>query len=94
MEGQFLPEVAPLLQGNSWNEDFDFPWLTVPEAWENRWEDEPFKKGKIPPHLIRALEIENLFVPSYFVAMIRDPHAFCEGYSCRASTSMEQSALF
>jgi hypothetical protein len=37
------------------------------------------RRGEEPPAIVRAFEIEKFFSPCYFIAMMRNPYAFCEG---------------
>jgi hypothetical protein len=93
-EGQFLPEIEDVARRDPWNGEITLPWISFKQVWEKYWQDLPYKIEKSPPHLIRANEIEKIFIPTFFVAMIRNPYAFCEGYSRRSSASMEDSASF
>jgi hypothetical protein len=93
-EGQFLPEIKEIARRNAWNDEATQPWPWFKEIWESYWQEKPYKVEKSPPHLLRASEIEKIFIPTYFVAMIRNPYAFCEGYSRRSGQSLRTSALF
>jgi len=78
-EGQFLDGVEIMRKG-VWNPQQQFPWSTIKKKWENVWDmNKPVCLEKSPPNLIRAFEIEKIFSPASFIAMIRNPYAFCEG---------------
>jgi hypothetical protein len=52
----------------------------------------PVLLEKSPPAIVRAFDIEQAFVPSYFIAIIRDPYAFCEGRRRRYGGDMKTCA--
>lgn len=94
-EGQMLPDVVPLMRGNAWSPDKEIPWQQVKEIWRSHWDlDRPLLLEKSPPNLMRAAEIEAVFRPARFVAMIRDPYAFCEGRARRHNSTLEEAATF
>lgn len=94
-EGQFLDSVSPLMRGHHWNPEQEFPWVTIKAEWEKFWDmNKPIHLEKSPPNLIRAKEIENVFFPSFFIVMIRNPYAFCEGYIRRKGKSAASAAKF
>ena len=94
-EGQFLNTVKNIMRKNPWNPQRTFPWNVIKSKWEEVWDcSKPILLEKSPPNIIRAFEIEKVFSPAYFIAMIRNPYAFCEGFSRRNSTSMEDAAKF
>jgi hypothetical protein len=80
LEGQSLPSVKHIMRDKPWNPHKAFPWAEIRQHWEQVWDmSSPILLEKSPPNIVRALEIERVFQPSYFVAMMRDPYAFCEG---------------
>jgi hypothetical protein len=94
-EGQVIPGVQELVWDNRWNEDYQYPWATIREKWEQVWDmAKPILVEKSPPHIIRAFEIEKIFCPAYFIALIRDPYAFCEGARVRESWDIRTCAEF
>jgi len=83
------------MRKDPWNPQRTFPWNAIKSKWEEVWDcSKPILLEKSPPNIIRAFEIEKVFSPAYFIAMIRNPYAFCEGFSRRNSTSMEDAAKF
>lgn len=81
-EGQFVGEAETVMRGRHWDPNYEVPWNDVRGEWEKRWNlEKPLLLEKSPPNVLRAPAIERTFEPVYFVAMIGDPYAFCEG--CR-----------
>ena len=66
------------------NPEYEVPWTFVREKWSEYWEE---KKSvlleKSPSNVHRAFEIQKHFQPASFLALIRDPYAFCEGCTHR-----------
>jgi hypothetical protein len=94
-EGQHQAAVTPLLRQKVWDASHPIPWKTVRREWEKVWDlSRPILLEKSPPHLIRARAIEKAFTPAYFVAMIRNPYAFCEGFARRQSAPLAEAAAF
>ncbi len=83
-EGQFLPEVRPLMRGAPANPDKHIPWTAVEKIWRQYWDlSKPILLEKSPPNVMRADQIEEHFQNAAFIAMMRDPYAFCEGHHRR-----------
>lgn len=79
-EGQYLDFMTDELRRKLWDSDKDFPWLKIKEEWDKVWSSEkPILLEKSPPNLRHALEIEKIFDPAFFIVMVRNPYAFCEG---------------
>ena len=79
-EGQFLPEVENIMRKNPWNADVLLPWEMIKEVWEGYWDlERPILVEKSPPNLLRTGEIVKYFNPIYFLLMVRNPYAHCEG---------------
>lgn len=81
-EGQSLEEVKHIIwEGpKPWDPRKVIPWAEVRQGWERVWDmSKSILLEKSPPHIVWALEIEKAFTPAYFIAMMRDPYAFCEG---------------
>jgi hypothetical protein len=63
-----------------WNPSKMIQWEIVKERWEEEWDyDKPILLEKSPPHLVRANQLEQHFPESFFLIMVRNPYAFCEG---------------
>jgi hypothetical protein len=87
IEGQFLDGVKQIMYERRWDPGVKFPWLDIKARWEQEWDmTKPLLLEKSPPNIVRAAEIENAFDPSYFVALIRNPYAFCESARRRKNT--------
>lgn len=95
-EGQTLPGASEILfKQNRWNPDLEVNWDLVKEIFYKNWDfDKPVLFEKSPPHLIRALQIEKVFSPSYFLIGIRNPYAHIEGLIRRNNSSPTAGAEF
>ncbi len=83
------------MRDGAWDPSKQFPWPDIKEKWEQVWDmSKPILLEKSPPNLVRALEIQQAFEPAYFIAIIRDPYAFCEGRRRRHKSKIAQSAEF
>lgn len=90
IEGQHIEPVRPIMRGRHWDATYEMPWTQIRAEWEKVWDtNKAFLLEKSPPNLLRAPAIEQHFDPSYFVAMIRNPYAFCEGVSRRQDNPMD-----
>ncbi len=79
-EGQFLDGVVEIMRKGAWNPEQKFPWNKIKHNWEEIWDmNKPVALEKSPPNILRAFEIEKVFCPASFIAMIRNPYAVCEG---------------
>lgn len=94
-EGQFLDEVTEVMRDEPYNIDKKMPWKKIRAAWELHWDPiKPIFLEKSPPNLVRAFEIEREFAPCYFISMIRNPYASCEGIYRRGHKTLEETAKF
>ncbi|WP_259225277.1 sulfotransferase [Salinibacter ruber] len=90
-EGQHLPEVkdwmrSGRIRGKHWDSSHTVPWERVRGVWDTYWDEEkPVRLEKSPPNLLRAKAMEDAFDSSFFIVMIGDPYAFCEGCARRAN---------
>ncbi len=85
-EGQFVKEVKDIMRDSPWDwkNQKKYPWDFIKKVWTENWDQsKPILLEKSPPNLIRAFEIEQIFDPCYFIATIRNPYAFCEGFNRR-----------
>ncbi len=79
-EGQYLEGVRDIMNNDPWSSTTKFPWELIKTEWEKEWNlNKPILLEKSPPNLMRAFEIEKVFPNSYFVIMMRNPYAYCEG---------------
>jgi len=75
--------VKHFMRVDPWNPNNKYSWSEVENVWNDSWDkSKPILLEKSPPNLLRAFEIEQHFSPSYFIVMMRDPYANCEGI-CR-----------
>lgn len=83
-EGQFLDRTQNILGvDNRWNPDLKFDWQLIKKIFIDYWDlEKPILFEKSPPNLLRAEEIEKVFIPAYFLISIRNPYAQIEGL-CR-----------
>ena len=78
-EGQFLPELRAIMRKTPW-EPTVLPWDLIKETWHKYWDTEKeYLVEKSPSHLIRVPDIMEHFQPVYFLVMVRNPYAHCEG---------------
>jgi hypothetical protein len=94
-EGQFLPEVKEEMRKDPWNPNVKLSWERIKGVWDEYWDhNKPLLIEKSPPHLIRTSEIAKHFSPVYFLIMVRNPYAHCEGLIRRNNLSAKESADF
>ncbi|MCG3119063.1 MAG: hypothetical protein ALAOOOJD_01391 [bacterium] len=92
-EGQALEGVREFMRTEPWNPGKRLPWLQIKATWEKHWDlHKPILLEKSPPNIARAFEIEKVFQPAAFVAMIRNPYAFCESHRRRLDHDVQISA--
>ncbi len=83
LEGQALAK-SQLFTRDRWNAKKTIDWERVRARWNRAWDlSKPVLLEKSPPHLIRAGQLAAYFPNSYFIIMIRNPYAFCEGVKRR-----------
>lgn len=94
-EGQSIPEVKKVMRQAPWNPDTKMPWKTIKKVWGKYWEKEkPLLLEKSPPNIIRAQEIVKHFIPAYFLIMVRNPYAHCEGLIRRNNMTAKDACEF
>jgi hypothetical protein len=89
-EGLSLDEVKHIMSEGPkpWDPQKIIPWMEIKEQWEQAWDmSKPILLEKSPPNIVWALDIEKVFQPAYFIAIMRDPYAFCEGRRRRHKNS-------
>jgi hypothetical protein len=92
-EGQSLVKDI-LFTTKRWDPDLKIPWKQVKKSWQASWDlSKPVLLEKSPPHLVRARQLEENFPNSYFVVMMRNPYAFCEGIKRRWKKELSISAI-
>ena len=71
------------------------PWEKIKNVWDGYWDkDKPLLVDKSPPNILRANEISEHFDPSYFLIMVRNPYAHCEGLMRRNKDVARRAAMF
>jgi hypothetical protein len=94
-EGQFLPEVKEVMRQDAWDPDLKFPWRRIKAVWDGYWDhDKPLLVEKSPPNLLRTDEISQHFSPIYFLLMVRNPYAHCEGLMRRNNWDAHRAVNF
>ena len=94
-EGQFLPEVEPIMRERPWDRTLELPWDDIKAAWEHYWDPtKPVLLEKSPPNIVRANAIAEHFVPAQFVIMVRNPYAHAEGLMRRNEWPLRRAANF
>jgi hypothetical protein len=92
-EGQFIPAVKSMMRDNPWDPDNAMDWDFIKAEWNCFWDPgRKIRLEKSPPNILRAVEIERHFPNAHFVAMMRDPYAFCEGIHRRQDVGMKKGA--
>lgn len=93
-EGQYLPELKGRYP-NRWNGLREHDWNYVKNVWMRYWDvSKPILLEKSPPNLAYAEQIERVFHPSYFLCLVRNPYAHCEGLMRRTGFTAERAAEF
>jgi hypothetical protein len=93
-EGQYLPELKGRYP-HRWNALREHDWHYIKNVWMRYWDSsKPVLIEKSPPNLKYAEEIERVFQPSYFLCLVRDPYAHCEGLMRRTGYTAERAAEF
>ena len=94
-EGQFLPEVEPIMRERPWDRDLQLPWGDIKATWERYWDaSKPVLLEKSPPNIVRATTIAEHFVPAQFIIMVRNPYAHAEGLIRRNEWPLRRAANF
>ncbi len=74
-----------------------YNWPKIKKTWTKAWKSKGPIEGKIlleksPPNPIRADFLDREFSNPYFIAMMRNPYAVCEGIRRRLGYSIERCA--
>ncbi|MEM9884533.1 MAG: sulfotransferase [Bacteroidota bacterium] len=92
-EGQKLPYVRKLMFPSidyRWDSRHKMPWEDIKIEWHKYWDiTKPILLEKSPPNTVRALDIENVFQPVYFICLMRNPYAICEGWLRRLTKNID-----
>lgn len=94
-EGQFLPELEPIMRAKPWVKEHELPWPRIKQIWDAHWDQgKPVLLEKSPPNIIRTKDIERHFQPARFVIMVRNPYAHAEGLMRRNNWTATRAARF
>ena len=94
-EGQFISEVKGIMRRDPWNAEAKLPWKEIKAVWDGYWDlAKPLLVEKSPPNLLRAGDIAAHFSPVYFLLMVRNPYAHCEGMIRRGLGTATEAAEF
>ena len=78
-----------------WDPEYQLPWSEIKAVWDGYWDhSKPFLIEKSPPNLIRTSDIVKWFDPVYFIIMVRNPYAHCEGLMRRNGWDVRVAAEF
>jgi hypothetical protein len=87
--------AGPEVKGTALLEDpnLKVPWDDVKKQWAEKWDfSKPILLEKSPAHIHRAAAIKKHFSPAYFIVLMRDPYAFCEGCTRRKAHYSHQDS--
>ncbi len=94
-EGQCIPTVKPVMVKDPWAQERKLPWPFIKQAWERYWDlDKDVLLEKSPPNLLHARDMQDAFRPAYFLVMVRNPYATCEGIMRRRKWDATRTAKF
>lgn len=83
-EGQYLEPVKQIMTGHPGNAGLPLPWALIKQEWSKHWDlSKPLLLDKSIRNLSHAKEIEQAFETSWFIVVMRDPYALCEGFARR-----------
>ena len=83
-EGLFISSVRKLLPRDLYAMKQEISWPAVREEGERVWEvDKPILLEKSPPTIVHAQDMAQHFQPAYFLCLVRDAYAYCEGHQRR-----------
>tara|TARA_B100001093_G_scaffold520511_1_gene617197 strand:- start:4088 stop:4903 length:816 start_codon:yes stop_codon:yes gene_type:complete len=95
-EGQTLPGVKKIMfDQKRWDEKNKLPWNKIKKIWRLHWFlKKPILLDKSIPNIMRVNQLKDFFHPSYFICMVRNPYAICEGVMRRSNKSALEAAKF
>jgi hypothetical protein len=94
-EAQHLPELQKYYGPRRWFRDPPIDWMDVKTQLHKYWDNsKPVLLEKSPPHLLHAFDLQQYFQPAYFIVLMRDPYANCDGFRRRMGITIERSAEF
>lgn len=94
-EGQQLPEIKSMTYyfKRRWEPELPFDWKYRYSVWHKYWDRrKKILLEKSPANLVRAKQIPDYFNPSYFIIMVRNPYAHCEGLMRRNNWPAKRAA--
>jgi hypothetical protein len=94
-EGQLLPETKPIMEPHAWKVDKEIPWDVIVPIWKSYWDtSKPILLEKSPPNMVRTDQLHEQFSPAYFLLLVRNPYALCEGIIRRSKRKPKSVAKF
>ena len=95
-EGQTIPGVKKIMfDKKRWDEKKQIPWKKIKKIWRSHWFlKKPILLDKSIPNIMRVNQLKDVFYPNYFICMVRNPYAICEGVMRRSNKSAEVAAKF
>ena len=83
------------MRQDPWDVEIKLPWEKIKDVWDRYWDqDKPLLVEKSPPNIIRTNAIAEHFSPVYFLLMVRNPYALCEGLIRRNNLKARDAAEF
>tara|TARA_B100000123_G_C25701722_1_gene415613 strand:+ start:389 stop:1204 length:816 start_codon:yes stop_codon:yes gene_type:complete len=95
-EGQTLPGVKEIIfNSNRWDKNKKLPWQKIKKIWRSHWYlKKPILLDKSTTNIMRIDDLIKTFGTSYFICLIRNPYAICEGIMRRSGKSAKDAAKF
>lgn len=95
-EGQTLPIVKKIIfDSNRWEKNKKLPWDKIKKIWRSYWYlKKPILLDKSTTNIMRINDLINTFELTYFICLIRNPYAICEGIMRRSGKSAADAAKF
>lgn len=95
-EGQTLPLVKDIMfDRNRWDENKKIPWKKIKKVWHLYWDlSKPILLDKSTTNIMRINELRKFFSPIFFIVIVRNPYAQCEGIIRRNNKSADFAAKF
>ena len=88
-EGQFAPEVAPIMRDRPWDETRQFDWRFIKSIWDGllRASGRSVFLEASPPNMLRVSAIREAFgAEARFIYSISDPYSYCGSCMYRYKT--------
>ncbi len=95
-EGQLLPNVKQIMfTKDRWSEKKNYNWKKIKKIWMKYWDkSKPILLEKSIQNIMYTKEIKKEFQDVFFIGIIRNPYALCEGIIRRNPATPEYAAKF